>query len=567
MTVFVTGATGYIGQAVCHALYRVGYDVLGLARSDASANWLAERGFEVHRGDLTEPASLVGGVLQSDAVIHAAASDTSRAEVDSAAVEAMLSVLEGTQAPFIYTSGLWVLGDTGGHRADEDAPVAPAEYVAHVPAVEERVLNRSGLRGIVIRPANVYGKGGGLLAQMVKEALERGSVRYVEPGNQQWPFIHVDDLADLYVRALDAPAGTLLHASAGESVPAREVAETASRIAGAKGAVEPWPLEEARRELDSIADALSFSQAISSDRARDLLGWTPKRTSVCDELESGIYFERADASTHAYICETCATQFEPSLDPPKSCPICEDERQYVNWEGQSWTTMERLRAEHRTLIRHVEPGLIGIGTEPGVGIGQRALLVQTPEGNVLWDCIPLLDEGVKEAVEDAGGIDTITISHPHYYSAMVEWSQAFDAPIYLPASAEPWVMRPSSSLTFWENEPPELPGGLRIIQTGGHFESSTVLHWPDGAAGRGALLTGDTIFVAPDRRFVSFMRSFPNRVPLSPAEVRRIGQKTELLEFDRIYGAWFDHVVRGGAKAAVRQSIERYTTRLDGTVV
>lgn len=190
------------------------------------------------------------------------------------------------------------------------------------------------------------------------------------------------------------------------------------------------------------------------------------------------------------------------------------------------------------------------------------MLVQTPEGNVLWDCIPLLDERAEAAVRAAGGIDTIAISHPHYYSSMVEWSRVFDAPIVLPSSAEPWVMRPDPAITYWEGAPPALPGDLRLVQTGGHFASSTVLHWPEGSEGCGALLTGDSILLAQDRRYVSFMRSFPNRVPLPADTVRRIGKRVGSLAFDRIYGAWFDHVVRGGAKVAVRRSVNRYNNSL-----
>lgn len=288
MTVFLTGATGYIGSAVAEALHRGGDAVLGLARTDVSADRLAGRGYAVHCGDLADPDSLAAGARRADAVIHCAASSTNRASRDRDAVTAMLEALRGTGHPFLYTSGLWVLGETGDRVADETAPLDPADFVAHVPCVEKKVLGADGVRGVVLRPANVYGRGGGLLAQMVREASERGTARYVAPGDQRWPFVHVDDLANLYVRALDAPAGTLLHASAGDAVPARAVAEAASRAAGRAGATEPWPPEEAREELGLVADALMLDQQASSKRARKLLGWRPQQLPVLDALQDGL---------------------------------------------------------------------------------------------------------------------------------------------------------------------------------------------------------------------------------------------------------------------------------------
>src|SRR5512133_2434593 len=151
--------------------------------------------------------------------------------------------------------------------------------------------------------------------------------------------------------------------------------------------------------------------------------------------------------TH-YICRTCGTQYPASAQPPEHCPICDDERQYVGLKGQQWTTLDALREDYHNLIRTVEPGLTGIGTVPGFSIGQRALLVQTPGGNVLWDCITLLDETTLTTVKALGGISAIAISHPHYYSAMVEWAHAFDAPIYLHAADREWEMRPDDSIIF-----------------------------------------------------------------------------------------------------------------------
>ena len=216
-----------------------------------------------------------------------------------------------------------------------------------------------------------------------------------------------------------------------------------------------------------------------------------------------------------FICTTCGTQFAESQQPPDQCPICQDERQYVGWKGQQWTTVAELRQSHRNSIHQEEPGLIGIGMEPSFAIGQRALLIQHSAGNVLWDCIPLLDEGIVKMVKEIGGISAIAISHPHFYASMVEWSRVFDAPIYLHAADKQWVMRPDPAIEFWDGSTKELQNGMTLIRCGGHFEGSTALHWPDGAEGKGAILSGDTIQVVEDRRSVSFMYSYPNYIPLS----------------------------------------------------
>jgi hypothetical protein len=261
---------------------------------------------------------------------------------------------------------------------------------------------------------------------------------------------------------------------------------------------------------------------------------------------------------NSYICETCGVQYAASEQPPEHCPICEDERQYVGLNGQRWTTIADLQRTHHNLIKPQEPGLTGIGSDPAFAIGQRALLVQQPAGNVLWDCISLLDNATVEAVNELGGIAAIAVSHPHFYSSMVEWAHAFDAPIYLHAGDRAWVMRPDTAIAFWEGEQQGLPGGLTLVRCGGHFAGSTVLHWPAGAGGRGALLSGDTITVVPDRRYVSFMYSYPDLIPLPPARVRHIVDGVAPFAFDRIYGGWWDRVVAEDGKAAVARSAERY---------
>lgn len=263
-----------------------------------------------------------------------------------------------------------------------------------------------------------------------------------------------------------------------------------------------------------------------------------------------------------FICATCGTSFPSSEVPPEACLICEDERQYVPAGGQTWTTMDGIARDHENRVESLEPGLFGIGTEPRFAIGQRALLVQTPAGNVLWDCISLLGEDTIRRVEALGGIHDIAISHPHYYSSMVRWARTFDAPIRLHAADRPWVMDPDPLIEFWEGEELRLPGGLTLHRLGGHFEGGQILHWPEGAGGSGALLTGDIVQVVADLRWVSFMYSYPNYIPLPASEVRRIGRILDTLSFDRIYGAWWGKVVDSNARNVVRNSVTRYLAAL-----
>jgi hypothetical protein len=264
-----------------------------------------------------------------------------------------------------------------------------------------------------------------------------------------------------------------------------------------------------------------------------------------------------------YSCVTCGTQYPAASAPPAHCPICEDERQYIGHNGQQWTTLDALRQTHKNRVQEHEPNLIGIGTEPRFAIGQRALLVQTAEGNLLWDCITFLDDETLSQVQALGGIRAIAISHPHYYSSMVEWSHAFQAPIYLHVAEQEWVMRPDPAIQFWEGESRSLWAGMTLIRCGGHFTGGQVLHWPAGMEGKGVLLTGDIIQVVADRRWVSFMYSYPNLIPLSATKVQSIVDAVEPYHFDRIYGAWWDTIVANDAKDAVNRSAARYIRMLN----
>jgi glyoxylase-like metal-dependent hydrolase (beta-lactamase superfamily II) len=262
----------------------------------------------------------------------------------------------------------------------------------------------------------------------------------------------------------------------------------------------------------------------------------------------------------AYICRTCGVQYAPGPRPPERCPICEDERQYVGWQGQQWTTMEELIAEgRRNDLREEEPGLTSIGTKPSVAIGQRALIVQTPSGNVMWDCISFVDDRSVEAVGKLGGLAAIAISHPHFYASNMTWSRAFgDCPVYVHADDRQWVQYPGPGLRLWEGVSLEILPGITLLNPGGHFDGAAVLHWAAGAGGKGALLSGDTATVVMDRRYLSFMYSYPNLIPLPASAIHRIRDTLRPYRFERIYGAWDGRVVMVEGSDAIERSAERY---------
>src|SRR3954470_1770683 len=258
------------------------------------------------------------------------------------------------------------------------------------------------------------------------------------------------------------------------------------------------------------------------------------------------------------ICVTCGTQFAEREGPPDECPICTDPRQYVGLSGQEWTTLEALRTDHMNTIR-AQGDLVGIGTEPNFAIGQRALLVPYGSANLLWDCVTLLDDATAAEVERRGGLAAIAISHPHYYSTMVEWAHRFECPVLLHEADREWIMRPDAALELWGGETRELAHGLTLIRAGGHFPGGTLLHRAPGD-----LLSGDIVQVIPDRGHVSFMWSYPNLIPLPEREIGRLVAALAPFAFERIFGAWWDTVIPADGKAIVERSAERYISALRG---
>ncbi len=268
-----------------------------------------------------------------------------------------------------------------------------------------------------------------------------------------------------------------------------------------------------------------------------------------------------------YLCKACGTSYPDALHPPAQCPICEDERQYIPATGQEWLTREALAEGHRNAWRLHEPGLFSLQTVPAFAINQRAFLLRTPAGNVLWDCIALLDADTKELIRSLGGLHAVAISHPHYYTTMQDWAAAFGVPVYLHAADCQWVMRPDPAIRSWEGESQNLLPGMTLVRGGGHFPGGTVLHWTDGAEGKGALLVGDIVQATPGAHRVSFMWSYPNMMPLPAAEIRRIVQRLSPWSFERIYGAFLGQDVPADGKGILQRSARRYVELLEGSSV
>jgi glyoxylase-like metal-dependent hydrolase (beta-lactamase superfamily II) len=262
-----------------------------------------------------------------------------------------------------------------------------------------------------------------------------------------------------------------------------------------------------------------------------------------------------------WICTTCGAEHPETTRPPAGCAICQDDRQWVPITGQSWVSANDLEVGRTFRVEEVEPDLFGITVFPEIGIGQRTLLLRTGAGNVLWEPSAYISADLVVAVRDLGPVVAITASHPHLAGAAVSWSHMLSVgrpepvPICWNIKDERWIQRPDAAYRLWRDRH-ELMPGVVLIRAGGHFPGSAVLHWSAGADGRGVLFTGDTLGVGPGRRTVSFMRSFPNLLPLPERLVRGVLAAVEPLAYDRIYGAF--SVVDANARQVVADSAERY---------
>jgi nucleoside-diphosphate-sugar epimerase len=287
MRVFITGASGYIGFAVCGAVKHRGHDAVGLVRSAAAVEKLLSHGMHPVQATLADHKALREMTHDADAVIHCAFEQSPQgAELESRALDVMLGAIDSDHQAFIYTSGCWVYGDTRGKIADESAPLDPTPLVAWRPSHEKKVHNarKHKLRTIVVRPGLVYGNGGGIPGMLVAQA-KADQLVIAGDGENHWATIRVDALAELYALALErAPAGAHYNAGNGDVVTYGEIARAASRAAGKDGQVDTIPLEQARKTMGPFADALALDQQISSARAQLDLQWDPDRPTVLEEL-------------------------------------------------------------------------------------------------------------------------------------------------------------------------------------------------------------------------------------------------------------------------------------------
>ncbi|RWX08540.1 MBL fold metallo-hydrolase [Rhizobium hidalgonense] len=264
-----------------------------------------------------------------------------------------------------------------------------------------------------------------------------------------------------------------------------------------------------------------------------------------------------------HICTACGTQFEESTEPPSACPVCEDDRQFVPPSGQAWTNMAEISSNHEIKWIEEAKGIHSLQISPNFGIGQRAFLIEGPGGNILWDCLSVVDETSREKIDALGGLAAIAISHPHFYSSMMEWSEAFgEVPVYVHADDGEWVQRSGPALTRWTGEKLEL-NRATLIRCGGHFAGSSVLYCPWLEDGRGALFTGDTMQVTLDRKYVSFMRSFPNLIPLNARAVKAIGEAVHPYRFEAIYGGFSGRTIKRDGSCVIERSVARYISAIE----
>lgn len=251
-------------------------------------------------------------------------------------------------------------------------------------------------------------------------------------------------------------------------------------------------------------------------------------------------------------------QYAEAEQPPLHCPICVDDRQYVGWDGQKWATPGMLKKRYKLRIDE-DCGLLGIGQPKGFAIPQRALLLPTDVGNILWECVSIVTDEAVAAIKARGGVRMIIISHPHFYASMVDWSNALGGvPILLNAADKVWIQRQAPQIELWSGDEKKISDQITLIRVGGHFSGSTALHWKDGPVSGGALFPGDALQVAYDRRHVSFMYSYPNLVPMKTSDIRAMQGRLAGYDFADVFGFTWGLNIIGDARAAVDTSFDRF---------
>jgi len=298
MKVFVTGATGYIGFNVASAFRRAGHEVWGLARTQEKASILQRHEIHPVIGSMQAPDSYLSTAEKCSVLVHAAAdlkADTFA--LDRKTVETLLAAGKQGAAPktIIYTSGVWVHGQTGGALVDETTPLSPARMVAARPAIEQTVLNAAGVRGLVIRPGCLYGRQGGLTGVWFNGAFREKAVTVVGDGDNRWTMVHVDDAAEAYLRLGESGlGGEVFDVTDRSRSTVRDLATAAARAARYAGPIRYVPVAEARSTMGDFAECLALDQHIDARKAVRLLGWQPKHGGFVDEVQT--YFESWKAS-------------------------------------------------------------------------------------------------------------------------------------------------------------------------------------------------------------------------------------------------------------------------------
>ena len=292
MKVFVTGATGYVGFNVASAFRRAGHDVWGLVRSPEKSETLAMNEIHPVMGSMEQPQSYLSIAEECSVFIHAAfdmQADT--VALDKTTVETMLNAGKRGAQPktLIYTSGVWVHGDTAGKLVDETTPLAPTKLVAWRPAHEQMVLNAQGIRGLVIRPGCVYGKQGGLTGMWFSGTHKEKVLKVVGDGNNRWAMVHVDNLAEAYLRAAENElGGEAFNITDRSRSTIREMVTAAAQAAEFTGEIQYIPVAEASQSMSGFAACLTLDQHVDARKAVRLLGWQPKHGGFVDEV--GAYF-------------------------------------------------------------------------------------------------------------------------------------------------------------------------------------------------------------------------------------------------------------------------------------